>query len=679
MKKKHKGTLLLFPPCLVADGPPEILAQHAAVFRAHGKRAEIVDLNIEALDALLSSSELSRLSRKVMVGLSSDHSSDEGEWEAFAFGTMASYVAPEMVDGAKKCLRDPKSFYDFPSFTRSYQTLRLASQLAASAYYPTYFGLSHQDCVFGYSHPWTPLDRMKLHAEDPEHNVFLGYFEGKVVPRIQSLNPLLVGIALLHQSQLLCALTLARLLRKHLPGTHVTLFGDGDQLSPSMFLPLLNRAANKKLLTDFFHSMVVHESEGALLELADRLERGESLSGIRNLVFLNGGSVEIGSPFRVENIAEFPVPDYSGLPFDLYLTPKAVLPLTLGRGCYWGKCAFCAIESNQLRYHQKSIPDFVTQIEELSTRHGTTLFWFTDQALHPRVLRRFCDEVSTRGLVIQWSGRVRAEEELTLRLLSDLKKSGCTALHIGLESANPRVSKLMNKGTRKTSMTRILKGCRTVGIDAHLFVLLGFPGEIEEEARDTVAFISEHHETDGKSSAFSPFLTTGEGFRSLDADTLEKLTREMRQAIYGDARGREFLATSTTYSHLYRERYSPDDLEAELKRDGLPDSGSDPEGGLLPVTLDTPLALAEGAVIRRFGRPGGFPLFLALSTSREQGAVICRLSADSFHLAQRMAEGKKPREVALELARSRKVDQEEMDTALLSALQPLLKKGILRR
>ena len=57
--------------------------------------------------------------------------------------------------------------------------------------------------------------------------------------------------------------------------------------------------------------------------------------------------------------------DFEGLPLDRYFAPHLVLPYDPTRGCYWGKCTFCAPYPSPTRPRKSSAP---TATQRLSVR-----------------------------------------------------------------------------------------------------------------------------------------------------------------------------------------------------------------------------------------------------------------------------------------------------------------------
>jgi hypothetical protein len=92
--------------------------------------------------------------------------------------------------------------------------------------------------------------------------------------------------------------------------------------------------------------VVAYEGETARRELAAAREGNGRLDGVPNLLYLQAGEVR-QNRVHVEDVEALPCPDFSGLPLTSYLTPWPVLPIYMGKGCYFNQCKFCDIPVHQ--------------------------------------------------------------------------------------------------------------------------------------------------------------------------------------------------------------------------------------------------------------------------------------------------------------------------------------------
>jgi len=88
--------------------------------------------------------------------------------------------------------------------------------------------------------------------------------------------------------------------------------------------------------------------------------------------------------------------------------------------------------------------------------------------------------------------RTRFSEKLTNDNCRLLRNSGLRCLIFGLESANSRITKLMNKRDSefsKNDLNTMIKNCDENGITPHILFIIGFPSETKEETQETIDFI----------------------------------------------------------------------------------------------------------------------------------------------------------------------------------------------
>src|SRR5690606_18823837 len=104
-------------------------------------------------------------------------------------------------------------------------------------------------------------------TRDEEENPFIAFFRERVLPRLVARRPRVLGLSIIYGSQLVPALTLARLVKEALPECHVTAGGG--------FLAYIGH----KLMTApgidaCLDSLVFHEGEAPLLALCEALREG---------------------------------------------------------------------------------------------------------------------------------------------------------------------------------------------------------------------------------------------------------------------------------------------------------------------------------------------------------------------------------------------------------------------
>jgi len=216
-------------------------------------------------------------------------------------------------------------------------------------------------------------------------------------------------------------------------------------------------------------------------------------------------------------------PDYSGLDLSSYFSlmemPNPMhriwsdgrwLKMQLANGCYWHKCAFCDTALDYIKRYQPPDPDeLIETVIQLKKETGLSGFHFTDEALPPGLIRKFCTEIIKRGVTITWWGNIRFENNFTEELAELMADSGCIAVTGGLECANDRLLALMNKGITLTSAKVVCEALSNAGILVHAYLMYGFPTQTKQEAIQALEFVRERFaEGDIQSAYWHRFALT---------------------------------------------------------------------------------------------------------------------------------------------------------------------------
>jgi radical SAM superfamily enzyme YgiQ (UPF0313 family) len=206
-------------------------------------------------------------------------------------------------------------------------------------------------------------------------------------------------------------------------------------------------------------------------------------------MYRDGADVRVNAPKEPESTECLPIPSFDGLPLDLYLTPSRVLPVWASRGCYWGRCAFCNVGYGESKHFDELQAErVVEEMTTLSQVYGTDKFFFADEALTPRMLRALSSLLIERDTSFSWATCVRCEPGINADLLKQMRRAGCRLLSFGIESGAQRVLDRMHKGISMETVRQNLRDSAAAGIWNHVFMFFGFPGETEEDARETIEF-----------------------------------------------------------------------------------------------------------------------------------------------------------------------------------------------
>jgi anaerobic magnesium-protoporphyrin IX monomethyl ester cyclase len=265
---------------------------------------------------------------------------------------------------------------------------------------------------------------------------------------------------------------------------------------------------------------------------------GEGENALRDLLLSGKQITDSGRIIHANKVVPFPpTPRFEPDELTGYWANPLVLPIQFGRGCYWGKCAFCSYHRfyNAPRRYLTPVAA-VEQILKLSKKYSCNEFHIVDDCLHPDFLREFAESLIKNSMSVRWSASVRFESAFRKHDLATLlAASGCRRLTFGLESAAQRLLDYIRKGIRIADCIPILETCREAEITVHLNWISGLPTETKQEQDMTRAFL--HKTRHLYAYAFghiftlengSPFLTNPDVF-NLSPGAIKDLRRNVHQ------------------------------------------------------------------------------------------------------------------------------------------------------
>ena len=317
--------------------------------------------------------------------------------------------------------------------------------------------------------------------------LMLDIFEKRITER----RPGMVGFSIPFPGNLYSALRCAQWLKKAHPEIKICIGGG--------YVNTELRSITDPTIFDFVNYILFDDGELPLLRLltGGELIRTLSLSVAGEIVRSNFDSKE-NIPFS--EVGTF---DYEGLQQNNYINlieltnPMHALwsngkwnKMMLAHGCYWGKCAFCDGNLDYIqRYETASIEVIVDRMETIMKQTGQSGFHFVDEAAPPGLLRKLAVEIINRKITVSYWTNVRFEKSFTPELCYLMAQSGCIAISGGLEVASSRILKLINKGITIETARASMKNFTEAGIMTHAYLMYGFPTETAQETLDSLGLV----------------------------------------------------------------------------------------------------------------------------------------------------------------------------------------------
>lgn len=468
---------LVFPPLADATQPYASLPALAAFLRKQGNHAVgLHDANLTFCRALYTRNRLRTATSRIlkrMRKLENESKPTGRAAEEYTSLVGAVLKAPLVADQIEAAVAEVKHWDTFSSLQRLDHVRRVLRDAAEV--------LGAESPLLRLRPEGLSLDAIGRLARSGRANPFAAHLEKVVLGPLQQEQPGAVGISITYPSQVVPAFVLASLIRRHMPAVRIIF---GGHIVSNWY----ERFEDCPAAFDWCDYVIGYEGETALEALLTALENGGALERVPNLAWREAAGIRKG-PFFAEDINALPAPDYRGLPLADYLAPEPVFLLNTSRGCYWSRCSFCSVSPSMRSHFRRRHPRLVRDdIQTLERRHAAHFIAFGDDCVPPATLRSLARDLGEA--CISWQCEVRFERSLTRSLLEDLSRSGCRNLIFGLESYSERVLASMNKGTRRSDISRILEDCRRAGIAFNLQLFFGFPGETEAEARETLDFVA---------------------------------------------------------------------------------------------------------------------------------------------------------------------------------------------
>jgi hypothetical protein len=169
-----------------------------------------------------------------------------------------------------------------------------------------------------------------------------------------------------------------------------------------------------------------------------------------------------------------------------YISGRPVIPFALSTGCYWNRCLFCPDAGRQLRtFGRNTLERFLDSIPSALADAGPVVH-LVDSAVPRDALAEALPVLKACGTDFYTFARPEPWVPSMAKTLAD---HGCLMLQLGVESGSSRLLNLYCKGIRPEVSIRTLRECAERGIRTYVYMLLGLPGETEEDIEDTLELL----------------------------------------------------------------------------------------------------------------------------------------------------------------------------------------------
>ncbi|HWP65491.1 MAG TPA: radical SAM protein [Candidatus Limnocylindria bacterium] len=282
------------------------------------------------------------------------------------------------------------------------------------------------------------------------------------------------------------------------------------------------------------------EGEIALLELANRLERGEDTTTIPTIWAKKDGVIYRNELGPLENdLDKFPFPEKQ-LWWD-YGCFKDNLEVFTGRGCPF-KCTFCNIHYQREIFADKgdflrkrSVANVMQELKENLRRYDPKFISVHDDnfTTNPHWVYEFCEayrkEVNLPWYCFGYPTTIKP------KLVQAMKAANCATIFMGVDAGDAQIRReIMERPMSDELIYRSAQLIKDAGIGLQVSCIYGNPGETPEQMFKTLEMVDKIKPTQSSSYIFYPFPKTKLYQRAVDMGYLDEEGQEkVRQGISG--------------------------------------------------------------------------------------------------------------------------------------------------
>ena len=287
-------------------------------------------------------------------------------------------------------------------------------------------------------------------------------------------------------NQNLASLTLAKLIKEKYPSVKI-LFG-GSNFESEMGLEYFR-------VFPWIDYVVPGEAEGVLPPLMEVLSNGGAIP--TGVVHRRGGQFVYEDSHELNEFSKSAPPDYDDFFEELKqvdsesaLKENPVILYETARGCWWGEkhhCTFCGLNASTMKFRSKPMEQVRADLTDLSKRYDSFRFRLVDNILEMNYIDGIFGELARNNYDLQFF--VEVKSNLTKRQIKVLAHGGVKVIQPGIESFSLNQLQEMDKGVRPMQNIVCMKWAMYYGVDVNWNILIGFPGETDEDYRQQIGLI----------------------------------------------------------------------------------------------------------------------------------------------------------------------------------------------
>lgn len=240
--------------------------------------------------------------------------------------------------------------------------------------------------------------------------------------------------------------------------------------------------------------IILGEGELTMLEVVQAIEQGKGWNDIESVCYKDKNCTIIKTEERKLNkeLDQLPFPNRNKIDLNKYIDTweqrhgYSSINVSTMRGCPYS-CRWCSRAVYGQSYRRRKPQLVVEEIKSLQEQYKFKNVWFVDDVftVSHKWLQEFAEELERQSVKVSYECISRADR-LNEEVVQLLKRSGCFRVWIGAESGSQKIIDAMDRRIDVQDTREKIKLVKSYGVEAGTFIMLGYPGETEEDIYETV-------------------------------------------------------------------------------------------------------------------------------------------------------------------------------------------------
>lgn len=241
--------------------------------------------------------------------------------------------------------------------------------------------------------------------------------------------------------------------------------------------------------------VVKGEGELTLEELIPHLSKHgmNQLESISGIIYYHDGQVVTNVPrMQIPDLSAHPWPDRQAIDLPEYMRiwkdnhGASSISVIQARGCPY-TCTWCSHSVFGNTHRRRTPQDAAEEVLWIKETYNPDMIWYADDVftINFRWFFEYAAELKKRGIRLPFECISRADR-LNQEVVDTLAEMGCYRLWNGSESGSQAVLDAMKRKVQVEDVQQKTHMLQKAGIEAGMFIMLGYHGETVKDIEDTV-------------------------------------------------------------------------------------------------------------------------------------------------------------------------------------------------